>query len=452
MTHGKDRISMTNSKFQNQRRTILQAGASALIGLANPSGVLATDHAPNRTLKILRWKHFIPNVEYWFNKVFVPEWAERNNVIVEVSSVGLSEINQAANAESIAGRGHDLVEFVESRADLEDHFIDHRELFEQGQKLFGNALESAHRTCFNPRTNRYHGFCTHYSPAILTYRKDLWDSIGRSPDDWDSIRSGGRAINLLHDMHQGISLSNGHNAEHGLSAVMSAFGSFIQDADGITSLASSATLDVLKFVKAMYEESMPPEVLTWSPASNNHFMLSGQGSLTIDTLSIARAAENKQLPVEQNLSISLVPMTESGSGSPAYGANNWAIWKFSRNSEAAKQFLLDYVAASRTIFLKSGFQEMPSFPGTVPDGGKLVVSDPFAPDRYAFLKKVPKNITNFGYPGYSNAAIGEVRNTHIIPNMFRRAISGELTPEQSMAQAHGETERVFSKWRSVGKI
>ena len=36
-------------------------------------------------------------------------------------------------------------------------------------------------------------------------------------------------------------------------------------------------------------------------------------------------------------------------------------------SEGAKRFLVDYIGNSRQAFLASGFQNMPSFPGTTPD-------------------------------------------------------------------------------------
>ena len=443
---------MASNEFHRRRSLICSVGAVALYGVAKPKSLLANSPQPNRTLKILRWKHFIPAVEQWFNEEFVPEWGSRNSVDVSVSSVGLSEINTIANAEAAAGGGHDLVEFVESRADLEDQFIDHRDLFEQCQSAYGDSLPQARRSCYNPRTKRFFGLSTHYSPAILSFRQDLWDSIGRSPDDWDAIRSGGRAIKLLHDIEQGISLSNGHNGEHGLSAVMAAFGSYVQDADGNPTLTSSNTLDVLKFVKSMYQESMSPDVLKWSPPSNNHFMLSGQGSLTIDTLSIARTAENKQFPVNENLTITAVPTNEPNGRTPAYGANTWGIWQFSKNSEAAKQFLFDYVAASQAVFVKSGFQEMPSFPGSIENRASLVTKDAFDSKRYAFLIDMPDKVANYGYPGFSNAAVGEVRSRHIIPSMFRHVVKGELSAEEAMSQASKEIESVFAKWRSAGKI
>ena len=66
-------------------------------------------------------------------------------------------------------------------------------------------------------------------------------------------------------------------------------------------LKSSETLEALKFAKALFEETMPAEVLNWNAVSNNQYMLSAEGCLTIDTMSIVRASESKQMPVADQL-------------------------------------------------------------------------------------------------------------------------------------------------------
>lgn len=42
---------------------------------------------------------------------------------------------------------------------------------------------------------------------------------------------------------------------------MSAFGASVQDADGHPALNSAATLDAIRFAKALFEEAMTPDVL-----------------------------------------------------------------------------------------------------------------------------------------------------------------------------------------------
>ena len=62
-----------------------------------------------------------------------------------------------------------------------------------------------------------------------------------------------------------------------MRAIMYCFGSSEQDGDGNPALKSKATLEAIKYVKALYDEAMTKDVLTWDAASNNRFMLNGEG-------------------------------------------------------------------------------------------------------------------------------------------------------------------------------
>ncbi len=415
-------------KKNNSRRQFLKTAysTSLIAGLA-PAIISNRVRAQSNTLRIMRWKNFVPGFETWFNEKFITEWGENNNTQVIIDNVGLGDVNRLAAAEAEAQEGHDLVLFITSRALLEDHVIDHREIFDQCQKLYGNPLEFISRSCYNPHTDKYFGFCASYAPAVLTYRKDLWDAVGKAPTSWENIRKGGRAIRLLHDTPVGLSLAPEHNSKHTIRALMYAFGASVQDENGNFALKSTQTLEALKFYKALFEETMPSEVLSWTPADNNRFMLSGSGSLTLDTMSIIRAAENKKLPVDKHLALASLPEGPAGRIGPSFTANMYTIWKFAKNREGAKKFLVDYVGKFQEAFVASGFQSMPSYPESVPDFNYLVNANA----RYGVLARVPATLTNLGYPGYSNAATDEIRSKGIITKMFTTVAIGEKTPEEA---------------------
>ena len=48
-----------------------------------------------------------------------------------------------------------------------------------------------------------------------------------------------------------------------MRAIMYSFGAHEQDAEGNLTINSPQTLEALKFVKALFEETMTPEVLAW---------------------------------------------------------------------------------------------------------------------------------------------------------------------------------------------
>src|SRR5881396_1099571 len=86
-----------------------------------------------------------------------------------------------------------------------------------------------------------------------------------------------------------------------MRAIMYAFGASEQDAEGNPALKSRETLEAIKFVKALYSETMTDEVFTWDASSNNRLMLAGKGSLTLNAISITRTGEKEQIPVSHDI-------------------------------------------------------------------------------------------------------------------------------------------------------
>jgi len=129
-------------------------------------------------------------------------------------------------------------------------------------------------------------------------------------------------------------------------------------------------------------------------------------------------------------------------------------WKFAKNIDGAKQFLVDYMGQFRHGFLASGFFNTPCFPHTVPDLQTLCAHDPKAtpPDKYKVLADAGTWTTHFGYPGYTNAAIAEIYNSGLLGQMMGQAATGKLTPEEALTQADAQVQRIFQKWRERGKI
>jgi multiple sugar transport system substrate-binding protein len=239
-----------------------------------------------------------------------------------------------------------------------------------------------------------------------------------------------------------------------LRAILYAFGASVQDAANTPALKSPAALEALTYVKSLYEDAMIEDVLTWTAASNNQFMLSGQGSLAMNAISIPRTAENKQLPVSDQLWLARAPQGPVRRLEPANLTYVYVIWKFAANIDGAKQFLVDFIGQFRQAFMASELYDLPCFPHTVPDLPQLVARDARAtpPDKYAVLADAAQWTTNMGYPGHANAAISEIISTGLISTMFAQAATGKLSPADALNQADAQVQGIFQKWRERGKI
>jgi multiple sugar transport system substrate-binding protein len=443
------------AKSTVSRRRLLKTGAAAALMAGAASSIIpGRARAQQKTLKILQWKHFVPSYDEWFNKTYVKEWGEANDTQVIVDNIGLGELNQRADAEAEAQSGHDLVLFLTPAGMYEDHVIDHREIYEECEHRYGKVAEFGARSTYNPKTSKYYGFSPSYQPPVIIYRKDLWAAARALPNSWADVLDGGRRIKLLHQTPVGFSLAPENNSDQTMRAIMYSFGSSEQDEQGNPALDSKETLEVIKYVKALYEEAMTKDVLTWDPSSNNRFMLEGEGCLTLDTVSVPRASESIRLPIAKDLWLSGAPEGLTARLAPPFSYSTYIIWSFADNIAGAKQFLVDLIGHSRDAFLASGFQNTPAFPDTVPDLATVVANDAVAspPDKYALLANVASWTTNVGHPGYTNPAISEIFHKGLISTMCAQAATGRLTPEEALDQADKEMRQIFQKWKKRGKV
>jgi len=329
----------------------------------------------------------------------------------------------------------------------EDQVIDHREIHEECERQYGRAADLVRQSTYNPTTHKFFGFPYSYVPLPINYRKDLWDAVGVVPDTWEGIRRGGRSIRQSHGLPLGIGLAPEIDSNMTALAILYAFGASVQDADNRPTLQSKETLEALKFVKALYVESMTDDVLTWNEASNNQLMLAGQGSLTLNAISITRTAENKRMPVGAQIWLARAAPGPVRRLAPNL-IQTYIIWKFAENIDGAKKFLVDLVDVFPKVFQESEFYNFPCYPTTVPNIDELLANDPKADPhgKYTALSGVLNWATNVGFPGYATAAIDEVFNTFVVPTMFARVAREELTPEEAVDAAHNDIERIFKKW------
>jgi len=439
----------------SRRDFIKAAGAGALAAGVGPAIIIpGRAHAAKKTLKILQWVHFVPPYDKWFNETYVKEWGEKNDTEVKVDNVGVAALNPQAAAEVAAQKGHDLFMFLWPPPSFEEQVIDHKEIYEECERTYGKPIDLAIKSTYNPKTKKYFAFSDSYVPDPVNYRKDLWDSVGMFPDTWDDVRVGGRKIKEKHGNPVGIGLSPEIDTGMAMRAIMFSFGASVQDEAGNVVINSKQTLEAVKFVKALFEETMTPEVFAWDASSNNRMMIAGKGSLALNAISITRTAEKENPEMSKKIWVAKAPKGPVRRIGLEHVMDAYVIWKFAENKEGAKKFLVDYIGNFKKGFLASEFYNFPCFPKTVPDLLKQIAHDPKAhpPDKYKVLGDVLTWATNVGYPGYANAAEDEIFGTWVVNTMFAKAASGAETPEAAISQAEAACKRIFAKWKEKGLV
>jgi multiple sugar transport system substrate-binding protein len=401
-----------------------------------------------RTLRILHRKHFVPAFDTWFNETYVKEWGEKNDVDVVVDNIDTAELDDVAHAEIAHRKGHDLIGASWSRPMYEEHVIDHADVVQECERRYGKPLETAIRSTYNPHTKKYFGLCDVVAPDTVNWRKDLFDEAGGAPDRWDDIRRLGKKIKDKTGIPLGIGLANEVDSSMAMRAVMYAFGASEQDADGRVVLDSKETLEAVKFVKALFQEAMTPEVLSWDATSNNRAMLAEKISLAFNAVSITREAEARGLRVGDRIWLAKVPAGPVRRLSVNTVVHTYFIWSFAENIELAKKFLVDYVGRCRDDFRASRFFNLPAYPAQIPDLAALVQNDPRATpsNKYALLAGSAEWAVNMGYPGYTNAAMDDAYSSWVLTTMFAQAATGAATPEDAVRTASKRYQAIWAKW------
>jgi multiple sugar transport system substrate-binding protein len=435
---------------ERSRREFLRR-ATAFAGLAACSGPFflfpERAEAGRKKLRILQWKHFVPGYDKWFDEALAREWGNKYDTKVIVDHVDVEKLRGLATAETAARKGHDIVMFPWPPAVFEKDAIDHREIYRTLRHHWGEAIELAHRSTFNPRTKKYFAFADSYLPAPFACLHDPWVGAGLpfGPPDFETLRTVGRTIRSNSGVPCGLGLAPELSSNIALLAVLWSFGGSIQDEHEQVAINSKSTVNALKYVKALYDEAEGPEVLTWKTASNAKALLSGAVSCTLNSISVGREAERKQPPRSGRIMFSPAIHAGAGALAPPHITQCYVIWDFAENKEGAKQFLIDLVANFMQVFQASEFCNFPCFPKTVPDLLNRLSNDQHAvpPGKYNVLRDALLWTKSIGYPGYANAAVDEAFSSFVVPRMFARVARGEVSAEGAAQAAEKELRQAF---------
>jgi multiple sugar transport system substrate-binding protein len=458
---GRDELEDLGLSQSLTRRQVIRRGLGGfliLYGAAAPkiaaAGVPKYLHTPYKnTLKIIQWSHFVPAYDVWFDKTYTKNWGDRHDTDVQVDHIALAQLPARAQAEVAAQSGHDIFGHLSPQAGLEDQVINHKEIIQEVTRKVGKVSDLGLHSCYNPKTKKWHGFPENYVPDPIHFRKDLWKQVGSKPSTWDDVRKAAPKLKALgHPV--GLGMSNELDSNMLLIALMQCYGAFIQTKNAKVAINSKNTIEALKVMRDIYKRGMTNEVFAWTAASNNQSYLSGRLSLAVNAISIARTAEDSNPALAKNTAIAPIPRGPVQRLGLEHVMGVYTVWKFTKNKALAQRFIADLEINYQGAFKNSKYYNFPAFKGAVHNYKQQLLGDPHTPKgKYGVLNLIAnKYTTNLGYPGYSNAAIDEVFNTWLIPQMFAEVAQGKLTPAEAAKAAERDAKRIFAKWRQRGKI
>jgi multiple sugar transport system substrate-binding protein len=413
-------------------------------------------------LRIMTWAHFVPSYDQWLDNTYVKRWGEANDVEVKIDHINNALLYSTGASQVAAQSGHDLFWFISPPSTFQKQVIPLNDIVQEVSKKLGPMTRVARKSVYNPKTKQFYGFPETYAPDPVQYRKSFLEQVDGSLDSWEDVRKMAPKLKAIgHPV--GLGMSNEIDSNMLLTSLLYCYGGFIQDEQNRIVIGQGSNrkgaIEALKVMRDIFRNGMSDEVFAWTAASNNQAFLAGRLSVALNAISIERSAEQSG-----NQALSDDSWLASIPRGPAMRLGNehvmgvYVIWKFAKNQEAAKKYLVDQQLGYREHFMRSLFYNFPSWTGAVKGGFKtirrLCAQDPHKPKgKYTVLATIAERYTtNPGHPGNTTPVMDEVFNTFLIPQMFAEVAQGKSTPEEAVSGFARKTQGIYRKWKNQGLV
>src|SRR5262249_24162159 len=150
----------------------------------------------------------------------------------------------------------------------------------------------------------------------------------------------------------GLTMSTATDGVNTNDSIFASHGVRLVDVEGNITVRSDGTRQMLEYFRRL-TQFLPESVFAWDNASNNKFLISGQGSLIMNPPSAWAVAVRDAPKVAEQLWTFSSPMGPKGRFDPcSFGF--WGIWSFSPNAAAAKSLLTHLSTRSSVEKLVAG--------------------------------------------------------------------------------------------------
>jgi ABC-type glycerol-3-phosphate transport system substrate-binding protein len=348
------------------------AGSAAFVAAPFVRGAYAAG-----SLSLAMWDHWVPNANN-ATTALIKEWSEKEKVEVKVDYI-TSQGNKlllTGAAESQAKSGHDIIalstwlpsRYAEQLVPVDDVM---GPLIKQNGAVNATVEYLGHlkgKWVAVPATvgSQIKGPCSRldYMKAYAGLDMQAMYPAGAPPkaDGWtfDAFLKAAEACNKGGHPF-GIGLGTTADNVDTAGAVFHGFGAMLANEKGEITVKTDAVRQSLEFYKRLMA-AMPPDVPAWDDASNNKFLVSGQGSLIMNPPSAWAVAKRDAPHVAEQLWTHGFAAGPKGRFAP-FTPYFWGIWNFSKNVPAAKSLLtwLSQPSSAEKMVIASGGYDLPSF-------------------------------------------------------------------------------------------
>ncbi len=424
-------------------------GAGALLGGQAHAAIPMANVPPPKhpiekgaTLRILRPTKFVdPDETVWRENT--AKFAAEMGVPVRVDFVGWEDLRPQTAVAARTGAGPDVVVSWGDDPHLyADKILDMTELNGYLAKKYGGWHLLAEKYGKKYKSESWLSVPMGAGGGALCYRESWVKEAGYDKIPMDLSKFLDLCRKLKKNNHPaGFALGNAQGDGNGFAHwLLWAHGGAMVDDAGKPTLNTKATIEALKYGKALYETFIPG-TLSWLDPSNNKAYIAGEIGLTQNGVSIYVAARNdpKTKHIADDTNHSRMP--NGTIGKPAESANCICamVFNHSKYPNAAKEYLRYMMEAEQYDKWLSGS-----------DGYWGHVLKAF--DQSDTWKRDPKIVAFkdasampfwLGYKGPISAASGAVVADYVMVQMFAGVASGQSTPEEAIKEAEKRITRAY---------
>jgi ABC-type glycerol-3-phosphate transport system substrate-binding protein len=359
------------------RRRVLTTAAATMLAAPFVRGAYAAGR-----LSVGFWDHWVPGANDTLTRL-CNEWAAKEKVEITIDYITSQndKLNLTQAAEAQAKSGHDMLTFLAWAAaaqaenlepvdDIMAPLIAQNGAISRGIEYV--AKQKGHwisvPACVGSPTLPSCG-------RIDLFKKDIGLDItkmypaDKPPDKaladkwtWDFFLSAAEKFAKA-GYPIGVGLGTTNDSVSWVDPVFRSHGAALVDQDGTITVKSEATKQVLEWFKKLVP-LLPKDAFAWDDASNNKYLISGQGPLIFNPPSAWAVAVRDAPKVGEQLWTFPSPKGPKGRFDPAVPFF-WGAWKFSPNKSAAKS-LLTYLcqrsSVEQTVAASKGY-DIPPFSG-----------------------------------------------------------------------------------------
>ena len=359
-----------------RRRFIATTAAASAAAIGFP--YIRTSHAAG-SLSVAFWDHWVPGANNTLTAL-CQEWAKKEKVDIKIDYItsqgNKDQLTIVAEAQSRSG--HDILQHPAWFAQTYQKQLEPvDDVMKPLIQKYGKVAQAAEFLA----TSKGHWIAvpavtgTQVKPPLL--RLDLFKKVGidilemypvnkeptKAADKWNWELMLSAAEKLKKEGHPiGLGFGQTTDSVDWVGAAFHSFGADLVNEKGdIIIKQNDAVKQVLEYMQRL-AKVMPQDVFAWDDASNNKYIISGQGSLIFNPPSAYAVAKRDNPEIAKHLYEIPYPIGPKGRFA-GYLPYLWGTWNFSKNKSAAKSLLshlLQRESVEKLVTASIGY-DVPSF-------------------------------------------------------------------------------------------